>query len=62
GVAHLPVLRETVADELAVSVELADPTHSALMLGQEYSVGKMLEQPAQFMVAVGLAARGMAEL
>ena len=60
--AHLPVLRETVADELAVSVELADPTHSALMLGPEHSVGKMLEQPAQFMVAVGLAARGMAEL
>ena len=62
GVAHLPALRETVADELAVSVELADPSHSALVLGHEHSVAKMLEQPAQFMVAVGLAARGMADL
>jgi len=62
GVAHLPLLRETVADELGVSVELADPTRSALVLGPEHNVGRMLEQPAQFMVAVGLAARGMADL
>jgi type IV pilus assembly protein PilM len=62
GVAHLSLLRETVADELGVSVELADPTRSALVLGQEHNVAMMLEQPAQFMVAVGLAARGMAEL
>jgi type IV pilus assembly protein PilM len=62
GAAHLPLLRETVADELGVSVELADPTHSALVMGHEHHVAKMLEQPAQFMVAVGLAARGMAEL
>jgi type IV pilus assembly protein PilM len=62
GVAHLPLLRETVADELGVSVELADPTRSALVLGPEYNVARMMEQPAQFMVAVGLAARGMADL
>jgi len=62
GVAHLPLLRETLADELGVPVELADPTHSALLMGPEHLVGKMLEQPAQFMVAVGLAARGMADL
>ncbi len=62
GVAHLPLLRETVADELGVAVELADPTRSALVLGPEHNVGRMLEQPAQFMVAVGLAARGMADL
>ncbi|MCL4691592.1 MAG: type IV pilus assembly protein PilM [Candidatus Hydrogenedentes bacterium] len=62
GVAHLPLLRETVADELGVSVELADPTRSALVLGPEHNVARMLEQPAQFMVAVGLAARGMADL
>lgn len=62
GVAHLPLLRETVADELGVYVELADPTRSALVMGHDHNVAKMLEQPAQFMVAVGLAARGMAEL
>ncbi|MFA6244614.1 MAG: type IV pilus assembly protein PilM, partial [Candidatus Hydrogenedentales bacterium] len=62
GVAHLPLLRETLAEELGVPVELADPTHSALMMGPEHLLGKLLEQPAQFMVAVGLAARGMADL
>jgi type IV pilus assembly protein PilM len=62
GVAHLSLLRETLADELGVGVELADPTNSALMLGPDTNVAHLLDQPAQFMVAVGLAARGMAGL
>ncbi|MBX7257484.1 MAG: pilus assembly protein PilM [Candidatus Hydrogenedentes bacterium] len=62
GVAHLPLLRETLAEELGAPVELADPTHSALLLGQDHLISPMLNQPAQFMVAVGLAARGMADL
>lgn len=62
GVAHLPVLRDVLRDELGVAVELADPTQSALVLGPQAQVSKMYEHPSQFMVAVGLAARGMAEL
>lgn len=62
GVAHLGLLRDTLTEELGVAVELADPTHSALALGPDHAVGRMLEHPAQFMVAVGLAARGMADL
>jgi len=63
GVAHLPWLRDALLDEIEVdSVEVADPAVGGLSLGDEYSVGALLEHPAQFMVAVGLAARGVAEL
>lgn len=63
GVSHLPILRETILEEMAVSaVEVADPSASALVLGDEELVAPLLEHPAQFMVAVGLAARGMADL
>lgn len=62
GVAHFPLLRQTLADELGVPVELADPTRGALVMGPDHAVGRLIEQPAQYMVAVGLAARGMAEL
>ncbi|MDZ4860349.1 MAG: pilus assembly protein PilM, partial [Candidatus Hydrogenedentes bacterium] len=62
GVAHLMILRDTLRDELGVAVELADPAHSALALGPDHAVGPMLDHPAQYMVAVGLAARGMADL
>lgn len=62
GVAHLGLLRDTLHDELGIAVELADPTRSALTLGPDHAVSKMVDHPAQFMVAVGLAARGMADL
>lgn len=62
GVAHLTLLRDTLREELGVPVELADPTHSALALGPDHAVSRMIEHPAQFMVAVGLAARGIAGL
>ncbi|MCC6796717.1 MAG: type IV pilus assembly protein PilM [Candidatus Hydrogenedentes bacterium] len=62
GVAHLGLLRDTLHDELGIAVELADPTHSALTLGPDHAVSRMVDHPAQFMVAVGLATRGMADL
>lgn len=63
GVAHIPLLGETLMDELDVdSVEVADPTSSNLMLGDEGAISTLRQRPAQYMVALGLAARGMAEL
>lgn len=63
GIAHSPVVCNVLLEELGVeSVDTANPLSSALMSGDELSMGKMMEQPAQFMVAVGLAARGMADL
>lgn len=63
GIAHLPLLCKTLSDELGVKgVEVANPGQSALFMGNDFAVGPMYERPAQFMVAVGLAARGMAEL
>lgn len=63
GIAHSAVVCNVLLEELGVeSVDIANPLSSALMSGDEMSMGKMMEQPAQFMVAVGLAARGMADL
>ena len=63
GVAHIPVFGETLMEELDVeSVEVADPTASGMLLGDEASLTPLRERPAQYMVAIGLAARGMAEL
>ncbi len=63
GVAHLPVLASMLQEELGVdTVETADPTASAMFFGDEQSVAPLLEHPSQFMVAIGLAARGMADL
>ena len=62
GVAHLGLLRDTLHEELGMTIEIADPTRSALELGPDSTVSRMVEHPAQFMVALGLAARGMAEL
>jgi type IV pilus assembly protein PilM len=63
GVAQLPVVRDTLADELGHDhVEVADPSKSALTMADRASIADLLNRPAQFMVAVGLAARGAAEL
>jgi type IV pilus assembly protein PilM len=63
GITHSALVCNTLLDELGVeSVDVADPTNSALYVADELSMGKMLDQPAQFLVAVGLAARGMADL
>jgi type IV pilus assembly protein PilM len=63
GIAHLPLLGSTLAEELGLeAVEVADPSEGAIIFGDNFSVDSVREHPAQFMVAVGLAARGMADL
>ena len=63
GVATMGLVREALQYELGVDdIESARPDASALLMGDEDSVRDLLEQPAQFMVAIGLAARGMADI
>jgi type IV pilus assembly protein PilM len=63
GIAGLPMLKDTLQSELGVeALEVCDPANSALMLGDPTAMEPLSERSAQFMVAVGLAARGMAEL
>lgn len=63
GIAGLPQLREALADELGLErIEVADPTASGLVPGAAGAIQAMVDRPAQFMVAVGLAARGATEL
>jgi len=63
GVAHVPIIGDSMADELGVeSVEVANPGESALRLGGDTSLSVFTQRPAQFMVAVGLAATGVEEL
>lgn len=63
GIAHVGLIRDTLRDELGIeTVQLADPTSGAFVMGRDNDVRPLLEHPAQFMVAVGLAARGAAEL
>ena len=63
GIAHLPILSLTLGDELGLQgLEVANPVQSALFLGDDRDVAPLAERPAQFLVAVGLAARGIADL
>lgn len=63
GIAHLPILSSTLSEELGIrTVEVANPVDTALLMGRDRDVEALRERPAQFMVAVGLAARGMADL
>lgn len=63
GGAMMTILRETLQYDLGVdSVEVAHPDDSALLLGARSALEDLLERPPQFMVAIGLAARGMADL
>ncbi|MDX9974151.1 MAG: type IV pilus assembly protein PilM [FCB group bacterium] len=63
GVAHMPLLRQVLAEELGLErVEVADPANSALAIADGASFERFQERAAQFMVAVGLAARGAAQL
>ncbi len=63
GVATMGLIREALQYELGVDdIESARPDTSALLLGDDSSVRDLFEQPSQFMVAIGLAARGMADI
>jgi type IV pilus assembly protein PilM len=63
GAAMLPLLGETLLEELGVeTVEIADPGGCNLIMGDARAVQPLREHSPQFMVAMGLAARGMAEL
>jgi Tfp pilus assembly PilM family ATPase len=63
GAAQVPAVRDAFVSDLGIeSVEVADPTTSALLMGASHAVAEMTSHPAQFMVAVGLASRGAAEL
>ncbi|MBI4556917.1 MAG: type IV pilus assembly protein PilM [Candidatus Hydrogenedentes bacterium] len=63
GIAHLPIVKNTLVEELGLEhIEVANPASSALHLGPSHAVAKLVDHPAQFMVALGLAARGMADL
>jgi len=63
GAAQIPAVFETLVSELGVEhVELANPLRSALLIGSDEANRPLHERPAQFLVAVGLAARGSAQL
>lgn len=63
GGASLALLAQVLSEELGVdTVEVADPAKSTLFLGDDAATMDLRERPAQFMVALGLAARGMADL
>jgi len=63
GVTSIPLLQNTLGEELGIKdVEVANPAESLLQLGDRRAVKPVVERPAQFVVAVGLAARGAAVL
>ena len=63
GVASIPIIAQVVSAELGFdNVEVAEPAVSALFLGEPQALGDFREHGAKYMVAVGLAARGMADL
>lgn len=63
GVAHLPFIQQALREELGIDeVIVADPGSSALSLANDRSMQLLRDQAPAFMVAVGLAARGMADL
>lgn len=63
GVTSIPLLQNTLSEELGIKdVEMANPAESSLQLGDRRAVKPVVERPAQFVVAVGLAARGVAIL
>jgi len=62
GAEFLP-LRQIVAEELSVaSLELANPIGDRILVIDEGTTRDLLEHPAQFVVAVGLAGRGLSFL
>lgn len=63
GIANIPLVRESLADELGIDdVSVADPSSGAVTVSKKTSLSRGSVHPAQFMVAVGLASRGLSEL
>lgn len=63
GAAHLSQIRSALGEDLGVSdVVVANPTDSALSVARNTGSEEFEQHPAQFMVAVGLAARGTADI
>ncbi|MFP6583272.1 MAG: type IV pilus assembly protein PilM [Candidatus Hydrogenedentota bacterium] len=63
GIAHIPLISEALSEELGIDdVTVADPSAGAIKMNRRVSLSRGSVQPAQFMVAVGLAARGLSEL
>lgn len=63
GVAHLPVIQHALIEDLGIDhVALANPAEGAIKIKRRAKGSEFDQHPAQFMVAVGLAARGVAEI
>ncbi len=63
GVAHLPPIREALRNDLGIEeVCVADPCRAGIRIRGKTNAPEFEEHPAQFMVAIGLAARGASEL
>lgn len=63
GIAHLTPIREALHNDLDIeNVILANPVEGSIRMGRKAAIPQFEEHPAQFMVAVGLAARGASEL
>ncbi len=63
GIAHLTPIREALKNDLDIeNVILANPVEGSIRMGRKAAIPQFEEHPAQFMVAVGLAARGASDL
>jgi len=63
GVAHLPLIHQALVEDLGVEyVVVANPAEGAIKVKRRAQQSAFDDHPAQFMVAVGLAARGVAEI
>jgi len=63
GIAHLTPIREALHNDLDIeNVILANPVEGSIRMGRKAAIPQFEEHPAQFMVAVGLAARGASEI
>jgi len=63
GIAHLSPIRDALMNDLEIeNVVLANPAEGSISLGRKAAIPQFEDHPAQFMVAVGLAARGAADL
>jgi Tfp pilus assembly PilM family ATPase len=63
GISHIPMIREALYEELGVDqILIADPSAGGISISGKVNMNRGDVHPAQYMVAVGLAARGLSEL